>query len=133
MPKGRASTERINMLSREIVGACIEVHRSLGPGLLESSYETCLGHELSLRGIAFQRQVAVAVSYKGINLEAGYRLDLLVEGLIVVELKAVDTLMPIHTAQMLTYLRMSGCRLGLLVNFNVPVLKQGIKRVVFNL
>ncbi|MGB9631862.1 MAG: GxxExxY protein [Chloroflexaceae bacterium] len=119
-----------DQLSGEIIGAAIDVHRALGPGLLESAYEACLGYELSLRGIAYARQVALPVVYKGVTLDCGYRLDLLVGDLVIVEIKAVEAIEPIHNAQLLTYLRLKGLWLGLLINFNVPVLKQGIKRLV---
>jgi GxxExxY protein len=115
-------------LSSAVIGAAIEVHRELGPGLLESAYEACLGHELALRQIAFERQVPLPVSYKGVHLDCGYRLDLVVNGQLVVELKAVEHLEPIHEAQLLTYLRLSRKRVGLLINFNVALLKQGIVR-----
>jgi len=121
---------RADQLSNGIIGAAIEVHRALGPGLLESAYEECLAHELRLRGIGFERQVPLPVIYKGVRLDCGYRLDLLVEDLVIVELKAVDALMPIHEAQLLTYLRMRGRWLGLLINFNTPALKHGLKRLV---
>ena len=120
-------------LSREIIGAAIEVHRYLGPGLLESVYEHCLCKELSERGILHRQQQPLAVRYKGDVLDCGYRLDIVVEDKVVVELKAVNALEPIHEAQMLTYLKMLECKLGLLINFNVPVLKRGIKRIVNNL
>ena len=116
-------------LSREIIGAAIEVHRTLGPGLLEGAYEECLCRELALRGIPFQRQLAQPVEYKGVKLDCGYRLDLLVGERIVVEIKAVEALHPIHTAQLLTYLKLSGHRVGLLLNFHSAVLKDGIKRL----
>lgn len=115
-------------LSSAVIGAAIEVHRELGPGLLESAYEACLGHELALRQIAFEWQVPLPVSYKGVHLDCGYRLDLVVNGQLVVELKAVEHLEPIHQAQLLTYLRLSRKRVGLLINFNVALLKQGIVR-----
>jgi len=121
---------RENQLSEAIIGGAIEVHRELGPGLLESAYEQCLCHELSLRGVAFRRQVDLPVEYKGVKLDCGYRMDIVVEGLVVVELKAVDALLPLHQAQLLTYLRLSKRSLGLLINFNVPLLKEGIKRIV---
>jgi GxxExxY protein len=121
---------KADQLSKELIGAAIEVHRALGPGLLESAYEVCLGHELELRGIAYKRQVALPVTYKGVQLDCGYRLDLLVGDLIIIEIKAVEEVKPIHEAQLLTYLRLKGLWLGLLINFNVPVLKQGIKRIV---
>ncbi len=122
--------EKANTLSNEIINAAIEVHKSLGPGLLESAYETCLCHELSLRKIPFDRQYPVPVNYKGVNLDAGYRLDILVDDLVIVEIKAIKKLEPIHEAQLLTYLRLTNKWLGLLINFNVPILKQGIKRKV---
>ena len=117
-------------LTEQVIGAAIEVHRALGPGLLESAYEACLAHELTERGFRHERQVPLPVRYKGVELDCGYRLDLVVEGAVIVELKAAKALEPIHTAQLLTYLRLSGLRVGLLLNFNVPVLKQGIMRVV---
>src|SRR3989304_9511334 len=117
-------------LTHGIIGAAIEVHRLLGPGLLESAYEECLARELTLRGLQFERQKPIPVVYKDVKLECGYRIDLLVEGRIVVELKAVEALGPIHEASILTYLRLSGCSLGLLINFNVPVLKDGIRRYI---
>ncbi len=110
------------------IRAAIEVHRVLGPGLLESAYEECFCREMSERGIAFSRQVALPVSYKGVRVECGYRMDVVVEDKVVIEIKSVEALMPIHEAQLLTYLRMSGYRVGLLVNFNVVLLKDGIKR-----
>ena len=122
--------EEANRLSNQVIGAAIEVHRILGPGLLESAYEECLCRELLLRGIPFQRQVALPVEYKGVSLECGYRLDLLVGELVVIELKSVDKLEPIHEAQLLTYLRLSNLWLGLLINFNTVLLKNGIKRLV---
>jgi len=121
---------KADALSNEIIGAAIEVHRTLGPGLLESVYETCLFHELRLKDIPCERQVAVPVQYKGIRLDCGYQLDLLVDKQVIVELKAVDALKPIHEAQLLTYLRLTNLWLGLLINFNVPVLRNGIKRLV---
>jgi GxxExxY protein len=117
-----------NELTEQIIGAAIEVHRALGPGLLESAYEECLCHDLTLSGISFERQRPLPVEYKGIRLECGYRLDLLVENLVVVEIKAVSAIEPIHEAQLLTYLRIGGWKVGLLINFNVPVLKSGIRR-----
>ncbi|MDP2823257.1 MAG: GxxExxY protein [Sulfuritalea sp.] len=116
-------------LSGEVIGAAIEVHRFFGPGLLESAYELALEHELRIRGLAVERQKAVALKYKTIELGDGFRLDLLVDDNLVVEVKAVDSLLPIHEAQLLTYLRLSGKHLGLLINFNVPVLKTGIRRI----
>ena len=121
---------RDSELTRLIIEAAIEVHRVLGPGLLESVYETCLCHELNIRGIFFERQKALPVSYKGVMLDCGYRLDLVVNHTVIVELKSVDALLPIHEAQLLTYLRLSGLRTGLLLNFNCRLLKDGIKRLV---
>jgi GxxExxY protein len=122
-----------NALSRLIIGAAIEVHRHTGPGLLESAYEECLAYEFAVRSIPFERQKPVPVMYKDVQLDCGFRLDFLVGGLVVVELKAVSALAPIHQAQVLTYLKLIGCRLGLLLNFNVPMLRDGIKRVALNL
>lgn len=117
-------------ISESVIGACIEIHRCLGPGLLESAYEECLCHELSVRGIPFERQKPLPVVYKTVKLDCGYRLDLVVAQTLIVELKAVETLLPIHEAQLLTYLKLSNMPLGLLINFHVPVLKQGLKRIV---
>ncbi|WP_018953741.1 GxxExxY protein [Thioalkalivibrio sulfidiphilus] len=119
-----------NALSYVVVGAAIEVHRVLGAGLLESVYCQALSRELALRGIGHESEVALQASYKGISFDAAYRLDMLVEGKLVLELKAVEVLQPLHSAQLLSYLRLSGCRLGLLINFNAPRLRQGIRRVV---
>ena len=119
-----------DLLTEKIIGAAIEVHRVLGPGLLESAYEECLCHELRLREIAFTRQQPLPVVYKGIHLDCGYRLDVVVESQVVVELKTVDRILPIHEAQILTYLRLAGIHTGLILNFNVPALHQGIKRMV---
>ena len=118
-------------LTHEIIGAAIEVHRTLGPGLLESAYEECLARELTLKGLRFERQKPVPVIYKDVKLECGYRIDLLVEGRVVVELKSVETLARVSEAVVLTYLRLSGCRLGLLINFWVPALKDGVHRYIF--
>lgn len=117
-------------LTHRILEAAIEVHRQLGPGLLESSYQACLAHELALRGIAFVQEQALPVVYKTCKLECGYRLDFVVEKQVLVEVKAVEAVHPIHEAQLLTYLRLSGLHTGLLINFNVVLLKQGIKRMV---
>jgi GxxExxY protein len=117
-------------LSGQIIGAAIEVHRALGPGLLESAYQVCLAHELSLRGIPFEREKALPIEYKGVRLDCGYRLDFVVSGKVVVETKAVDALHPVHEAQLLTYLKLTNCKVGLLINFNVRVLKDGVKRMV---
>ncbi len=121
-----------NQLTHEIIGAAIEVHRVLGPGLLESAYEECLARELTLRNIKFERQKPLPVVYKDVKLDCGYRLDFLVEGRVVLELKAVESLASIHEAIMLTYLRLSGCQIGLLINFHTQILKDGIKRFVLN-
>jgi len=117
-------------LSFKIIGAAIEVHRELGPGLLESAYEACLCHEFSLCGIRFKKQVDCPVSYKGLLIDCGYRIDILIEDEIVLELKAVDAFLPIYEAQLMTYLKLTKCRLGFLMNFNVPMMKDGIKRIV---
>jgi GxxExxY protein len=127
-----AETQSFNELTERVIGACIEIHRALGPGLLESAYEECLSYELSIAGISFERQKPLPVHYKNVQLDCGYRLDLVVEGKIIIELKAVESLLPIHEAQLLTYLKLSGLTLGLLINFNVAMLKQGIKRIVNN-
>jgi GxxExxY protein len=117
-------------LTGEIIGAAVEVHRILGPGLLESTYEECLAYELSGRGLDVQRQIEVPVCYKGKQLSAGYRIDLKVNNEVIVELKSVDKLEAIHQAQLLTYLKLTGLRYGLLMNFNVPVMKNGIRRLL---
>lgn len=118
----------INQLTHEVIGASIEVHRALGPGLLESAYLQCLCRELMVRGIPYRREYPLPVEYKGLKLECGYRVDIVVNGQVVVECKSVEALAPIHDAQLLTYLRIGGWRVGLLINFNVVVLKQGIHR-----
>ncbi len=123
----------VNELTKEIISAAIEVHRALGPGLLESLYEECLCRELSLRKVPFERQVPLPVEFKGLRLDCGYRLDLLVANTVVVEIKAVESLLSIHEAQLLTYLKLGGWKVGLLINFNVPVLKDGIRRRVLDL
>jgi GxxExxY protein len=117
-------------LTEQVIAAAIEVHRELGPGLLESCYEACLLHELSLRGISAQRQLSLPVNYKGCRVECGFRIDILVEGQVVVELKAVAKSTPIDEAQLITYLKLSGHRRGLLINFNVRLLKDGLMRRV---
>jgi GxxExxY protein len=117
-------------LTDQIIGAAIDVHRTLGPGLLESAYEACLCHELELRTIPYRRQVDLGLEYKGLQLPSGYRLDLIVGDAVVIEVKAVEQHLPVHVAQLLTYLRLSSYRVGLLINFNVPVLKNGITRRV---
>ncbi len=120
----------INILSGKVLDAAVEVHTQLGPGLLESAYELCLVRELKERNLKVERQVAVPVNYKGVQLEAGYRVDLLVEDTLVVEIKAVNDLLPIHEAQLMTYLKLMELRLGLLLNFNERLMKHGIKRVI---
>jgi GxxExxY protein len=123
----------LNELTDAIIGAAMEVHRTLGPGLLESTYETCLCRELAIRGIPFERQVPIPVGYKGIKLDCGYRADIVVEATILLEIKAIDSLLPIHDAQLLTYLRLGGWQIGLLINFNVELLKHGLRRRVLGL
>jgi GxxExxY protein len=118
-------------LTHRIIGAAIEVHRQLGPGLLESAYEECLARELSIKGLSFERQKPIPVIYKGVKLECGYRIDLLVERRIVVELKAIEQIAPIHEAIVLTYLKLSGNSVGLLINFHVAILKDGIRRYIW--
>ena len=119
-------------LTHEIIGAAIEVHKALGPGLLESAYAECLARELCLRSISFEREKAVPVVYKDVKLDCGYRMDFLVDGRVVVELKAIEVLAPIHEVIVLTYLRLSGCKIALLMNFHSIVLKDGIKRFVLD-
>jgi GxxExxY protein len=119
-------------LTHLIIGAAIEIHRTLGPGLLESVYEECLAKEFSLRGIPYERQKPIPLIYKDLKFECGYRLDFLVSRRVVVELKSIEAIAPIHESVMLTYLRLSGSPLGLLINFNVPILKDGIRRYVWH-
>ena len=116
-------------ITRAIIGAAIEVHRVLGPGLLESAYQACLEYELFQRDIKFARQVPVPIVYRTVKVECGYRLDFLIEGGVVVEIKSVERLAPIHSAQMITYLKLTGCRVGLIINFNVSMLKEGIRHL----
>jgi GxxExxY protein len=123
----------INHLTGEVIGAAIEVHKHLGPGLLESAYEECLCHELSLRKITYERQKPLPINYKQVKLDISYRLDVVVEGKIILELKSCEKIEDIYKAQLLTYLRLSGLKLGLILNFNVPIMKEGIVRVVNNL
>jgi GxxExxY protein len=125
-PAFDAETER---LGREIVDSAFTVHKTLGPGLLESAYEACLRHELVLRGISVTPQVPVRIAYKGITLDCGFRIDLLIGNTVIVEVKAVDKLLPVHEAQLLTYLKLARKRLGFLVNFNVAIIKEGIRRL----
>ncbi|MGZ8392188.1 MAG: GxxExxY protein [Gemmatimonadales bacterium] len=119
-----------NHLSDVTIGAAIEVHRHLGPGLLESSYHTCLCRELELRDISYQSQARLPIEYKGVRIEKGYVIDLLIEDSLIVEIKAVEKLLPVHAAQLMTYLRLQGISAGLLMNFNVPILPHGIKRIL---
>ena len=123
----------VNKTTEAIIGAAIEVHRHLGSGLLESAYEECLCEELSLRGLPYKRQVALPVTYKGKKLEVGYCIDILVNNEVVVELKTVDAILPIHEAQTLTYMRLGGWKVGLIFNFYVPLMKNGVKRLVHQL
>lgn len=122
--------ENLNRITDNVIGAAIEVHRALGPGLLESAYEACLAFELAQRGLKVEQQTPLPVVYREVKLQCGYRLDLLVEEKVIVELKAVERLLRIHEAQLLSYLKLSGCKVGLLMNFNVKVLKNGLRRVV---
>ena len=126
----RENEERKDPRTAPIIGAAIEVHRALGPGLLESAYEECLCHELHLRALAFQRQVDLPVPYKGLKLDRGYKMDVVVDNTVILELKCVEKILPIHEAQLLTYLKLSGKHVGLLINFNVPLLTQGVVRRV---
>lgn len=121
---------QINDITGEIIGAAIEVHKILGPGLLESAYEECLSYELMQRGLKIERQKPVPIVYKEIKLECGYRMDIIVENQVIVELKAQDVILPVHEAQVLTYLRFAQKKIGLLINFNVTVLKNGIRRFI---
>ena len=122
---------RDSELTDVIIGAAIEVHKTLGPGLLESAYEECFCHELGLQGVITERQKSLPLVYKGLKLDCGYRMDVVVDNRVVVELKAIDKILPIHEAQLLTYLKLSGFRTGLLFNFHVHVLKEGMRRMVF--
>ncbi|MBN8249247.1 MAG: GxxExxY protein [Verrucomicrobia bacterium] len=125
-----STTSSDNTLTHLVIGRAIEVHRHLGPGLLESAYEECLAYEFSQAGLQFIRQQTLPIRYKEVSLDCGYRLDFLIAGEVIIEVKAVAELLPIHEAQLLTYLKVSGCPLGLLVNFNVPILTQGIRRLI---
>ena len=122
--------QNLNEISYAIIGCAYKVHRQLGPGLLESTYEVCLEYELKKAGLQVQRQVYLPVIYESIKLDAGYKIDLLIENQIIVELKAIDKIAPVHQAQLMAYLKLSGKQLGLLINFNVPDLQQGIKRII---
>ena len=121
---------RLNQVTKQIIGAAIAVHRALGPGLLESAYETCLVYELTQQGLKVETQMPLPIVYREVKLDCGYRLDLLVEDMVIVKLKSVDRLAPIHTAQLISYLKLSGCKVGLLINFNETLLKNGIVRKV---
>jgi GxxExxY protein len=127
---GAVQKLRYEDLTREIIGAAIEVHKAVGPGLLEGVYEECLCHELTLRKLHFERQLIVPVTYKSVKMDCGYRLDLLVENVVILELKSVDRIHPIFEAQLLTYMRLLEKPVGLLINFNVPILRNGIVRKV---
>lgn len=122
--------QRLNRITENIIGAAIQVHRTLGPGLLESAYEACLAFELAKRGLKVEQQKPLPLIYEQVKLECGYRIDLLVEGSVVIEIKSVEGLAPIHQAQVMSYLKLSGCKVALLVNFNVRVLKDGIQRFI---
>lgn len=125
----KLSMEELNKITEAIIGAAIEVHRALGPGLLESAYVTCLVYELRERGFKVLQEVPLPLVYKEVKLDCGYRLDLLVNDAVIVEVKSVESLAPIHEAQLLSYLKLADCKIGLLINFNVKMLKQGIKRL----
>ena len=125
--------KNLNEVTDAIIGAAMEVHRALGPGLLESTYEMCLCRELSIRGLSFKRQVPIPVEYKGVKLDCGFRADIVVDNTILVEIKAIESLAAIHDAQLLSYLKLGGCKIGLLINFNVELLKHGVRRRVLGL
>jgi GxxExxY protein len=131
--RGHRDVGNLNELTDAIIGAAMEVHRTLGPGLLESTYEMCLCRELVIRGIPIQRQVPIPVEYKGVKLDCGYRADIVVNGSILVEIKVSDSLLSIHDAQLLSYLKLGGWKIGLLINFNVELLKNGLRRRVLGL
>jgi GxxExxY protein len=122
--------KQFSPLSEKVIGAAIEVHKALGPGLLESTYQQCLAHELSMNGISFKMEKSIPVSYKGIKLDCGYRLDFLIDNEIILELKSVEILKPIHQAQLLSYMKLTNIKQGFLINFNVELLKQGLKSFV---
>jgi GxxExxY protein len=129
-PESAEVDRSINEITESVIGAAIAVHRELGPGLLESAYEACLAYELNEKKLKVERQKSVSLIYRGVHLDSGYRLDFLVEDKVVVEVKAVDKLEPIHEAQLISYLKLSGCKVGLLINFKVNTLKHGIRRFV---
>ncbi|WKZ35585.1 MAG: GxxExxY protein [Anaerolineales bacterium] len=130
---GLKLVQEINKTTEAVIGAAIEVHKHLGPGLLESAYEECLCHELNLRNIPFKRQMPLPINYKGTNADCSYRIDLLVNDEVIVELKSVESISPIHEAQTLTYMRLGNWKVGLILNFNVPILVKGVKRLVLGL
>jgi GxxExxY protein len=121
--------DKINEITENIIGSAIEVHRHLGPGLLESAYQIALAREMAMRGIFYEQEKSIPLEYKGVKLDCCYRLDFVVENCVIVEIKSIESLLPIHDAQLLTYLRLTGCKIGLLINFNVRVLKYGLKRL----
>ena len=127
-----SEAERLNGITERILGAAIEVHRALGPGLLESAYTACLAYELTQLGLRFEKEKPLPVVYREVRLDCGYRLDFVVEDSVIVETKAVGELIPIHQAQLLSYLKLSGCKVGLLINFHTALLKDGIRRIVNN-
>jgi GxxExxY protein len=126
------SGSQIDLITEKIIGSAISVHRVLGPGLLENAYEECLCFELTQAGPVFKRQVPLPVVYKGVRLECGYRMDIVVNESVIIEIEAVERIIPVHEAQLLSYLKLTGMKVGLLLNFHVPVLKSGIKRIVNN-
>jgi GxxExxY protein len=117
-------------ISEKIIRSAIEVHKNLGPGLLESAYEECLCHELNMKNLMFERQKPIPIEYKGIKLDCGYRIDIIVENKIILEIKAVEKILPVHEAQLMTYLKLTHMRVGLIINFNVKYLKEGLKRII---
>jgi GxxExxY protein len=129
MMEMRPLPPELNVLSGEVVDAALKVHKTLGPGLLESVYERCLCRELLCRGVPFRSQLDLPIEYDGMVIDSGLRIDLMVDGRLIVELKAVETLHPLHSAQLLTYLKLTGLRLGLIINFNVPLLRDGLRRI----
>ena len=130
MPLGDSTSPEMERIATQVVDAAFKVHQEIGPGVLESAYELCLAHELRMRGLRVERQVELPIKYDNVLIESGYRLDLVVEGLIIVEIKAIEKLHPVHEAQCLTYLKFSGLRVCILINFNVKLFKDGIKRIV---
>ncbi len=126
----RGVSNEVDAVARQVVDAAFTIHSALGPGLLEGVYEVCLAHELRSRGLSVERQIALPVVYRGVRVEAGLRLDLLVANCVIVEVKAVETLLSVHKAQVLTYLKLAHHRLGLLINFNVPTIKEGLRRII---